>query len=138
MASSLSGDRLVVAHCEARQQGLEALLDRPTLLAGVSLQPAPLDLLAAGDDLLNEVGVLVAEEGPDRVQLGVHERLEKGLGAGDVWSGLSHGAHRRAPQTPGPPCGFALFAAKAIDTSVPWDKTHGAQTTRGDNEWPYT
>src|SRR4051794_15474243 len=138
MVSSLSGDRLVVAHREARQQGLEALLDRPALLPRVGLQPAPLDVLTAGDDLLNEVGMLVAEERPDRIELGVHERLEKGLGGGNVWSGLGHGAHRRAPRTPDPPCGFALFAAKAIDTSVPWDKTKGAQSTRGDNEWPYT
>src|SRR5436190_2440379 len=87
---SSSGDCLVVADREPGQERLEALLDRAAALVRVGLEAAPLDLLAACDDLVHQVGVLVAEERADRVELGVHQRLEEGVGLGDGGSGLRH------------------------------------------------
>src|SRR5436190_4579307 len=81
---SLPGARLVVADGEAGQKRLEARLDRAAGVRRVGLEPAPLDVLAASDDLVDEIGMLIAEERPDRVKLGIHERLKKRAGGSDV------------------------------------------------------
>src|SRR4051794_7273528 len=54
-----AGDGVVVAQREAREQRLEAGLDREVLLIGVGAQAGTLDRLALADHLVHEIGMLV-------------------------------------------------------------------------------
>src|SRR3954447_7120594 len=67
-----------VAQRQTRHQRLEGLVDRDVLLAGPALEAGALDRLALADDLVDEIGVVVAEEGADRVQARLGQRLEEG------------------------------------------------------------
>src|SRR5215208_425783 len=91
-AAPLSGDGLEVPHRESGQQRLEALLHRHALVAGVGDDPAALDVLALGYDVVDHVGMTVAEVRAHRVQVGVHERRQEGV-AGPCW-------HQGRPGTP--------------------------------------
>src|SRR4051812_8212494 len=72
------GDGREVAQRQTGHQRLEGLVDRDVLLAGPALEAGALDRLALADDLVDEIGVVVAEEGPDRVQARLGQRLEEG------------------------------------------------------------
>ena len=62
---------------------------------GPALQAALLDLLAARHDLVDQLGVLVAEERPHRVEVGLLQRLDEGAG-GCVGGGLGAHAQNRS------------------------------------------
>src|SRR5688572_20353986 len=90
-----TGDCLVVTHRKPRQQCLERLFDRAAAGLRVRLEPRALDLAADPDHLVDQLRVLVAEVGADRVQLGVHQRAQEGgLGGRHVGEMYAEGAHR--------------------------------------------
>src|SRR2546423_9445027 len=77
LRSSLRRYGVVIADRQAREEGLEALLDGQAVLVGEGTEAGVLDRLALGDHLLHEIRMLVGEEGPHRVEAGLHQRLEE-------------------------------------------------------------
>jgi hypothetical protein len=72
-------DGFEVANGETGDQGLKGLFQANVLVGRVAGEAAPLDQLALPDHILDEVGVLVAEVGADRIQMRVHEPLDQWL-----------------------------------------------------------
>ena len=73
----LAGHSLVVPNREAGEECLEALLQRQLVIARVTREAALLDLDALVDYLVDQIGVLVAEERAHRVEARVHQRVEE-------------------------------------------------------------
>src|SRR5947199_3055824 len=73
----LAGHSLVVPNGEAGEECLEALLQRQLVIARVTREAALLDLDALVDYLVDQIGVLVAEERAHRVEARVHQRVEE-------------------------------------------------------------
>ena len=59
-----------------------ACFDGGAVLIGPAPEPERLDLLALGQDVLDELGVLVAEVGADGVEARVGQALQEGLARG--------------------------------------------------------
>src|SRR5439155_10080613 len=95
-------------------QRLEGPLDRHVLARRPALQAGALDLLALGDDVVDQVGVAVAEERADGVQARVGERLEEGdvvVGSAHPPVSLSAAAGAVAPDAPPVTASIACAAA---------------------------
>ena len=69
---------------------------------GVALQALLLDRDAAPHHLVDQLGVLVAEERAHRVEVGVHQRLDERVAAGDRLAGCLGLRHRRHRRLAGP------------------------------------
>src|SRR3954452_21806897 len=74
---ALSRHRGVVAHRQAGDQRLERAFHGDVLPVRPALEAVALDRLALLDDVIDELGVAVAEERADGVQARVGERLEE-------------------------------------------------------------
>ncbi len=75
--NDLAGDGLVVAYGQARDQCFKALLDAQAVTLGVTIEALLFDRNALIYNLIDQLRVLVGEESPYAVEVGVHQRLDE-------------------------------------------------------------
>src|SRR3954471_16582364 len=124
LRASLARDRRVVAHREAGDERLEGTLYGQLLARRPALEAGLLDLLALGDDVVDEVGVAVAEERADGVQTRVGERLEERGGV--VGAGPAH------PPPSAPPEAVPVASRTCCAAEVIWSIASSAWSSAPD------